>query len=143
MGLKDSEVQITPSARIKLVKRDEAGWGVFASAPFLTDEVVEECPVYVLEPKDSEALEKSKGDLVHYLFAWGQDGREDQCAIAFGFASLYNHSSTPNVGLSRDPEHKILRFVALRTIRAQEELCFDYGIPLWFKPPEGEEDHDS
>lgn len=136
-------MQITQSSRIKLIKRNETGWGVFADAPFLAGEVVEECPVYVLDPVDSDAVEKSGGDLVHYLFAWGQDGREDQCAIAFGFASLYNHSSTPNVCLARDPANKILRFVALRAIRAQEELCFDYAIPLWFKPSEGEEDPDS
>jgi hypothetical protein len=142
IGVKDSAVQITPSTRIKLVKRNEAAWGVFASAPFLAGEVVEECPVYVLEPADSAAVEKSGGDLVHYLFAWGKDGSEDQCAIAFGFASLYNHSSTPNVCLSRDPEHKILRFVALREIRTHEEICFDYAIPLWFKPSE-EGDPDS
>lgn len=143
MGPEDSAVHITPSSRIKLKKMKEKGWGVFASAPFLAGEVVEECPVYVLEPADSSAVEKSGGDLVHYLFTWGQDGRQDQCAIAFGYASLYNHSSTPNVCLARDPERKVLRFVALRNVRAEEELCYDYAIPLWFKPIEGEEDQDS
>lgn len=50
-------------------------------------------------------------------------------------ASLFNHSSTPNVNFLRNYDNSTIRFAASRTIRADEELCISYAADeskLWF-----------
>jgi SET domain-containing protein len=51
-----------------------------------------------------------------------------------GFSSLINHSDDPNCRFIRHIEALALDTIATRTIRAGEELTFDYGMELWFTP---------
>jgi hypothetical protein len=43
---------------------------------------------------------------------------------------LYNHAADPNVEYDQD-RPDLLRFFALRTIHAGEELTIDYGEEWW------------
>ena len=50
-------------------------------------------------------------------------------------ASLFNHSSTPNVNFLRNYDQSTIRFTAARTIPAGHELCISYAADeskLWF-----------
>jgi SET domain-containing protein len=47
-----------------------------------------------------------------------------QQAVVFGLGSMFNHSRVKqNVGWTRDKEHKLIRYRALRDIESGEELC--------------------
>lgn len=55
-------------------------------------------------------------------------------ALVWSALSLVNHSDTPNAKVERDDKHKLIRLVALRDIKAGEEIVYDYKVPLWFEP---------
>lgn len=61
-------------------------------------------------------------------------------ALALGLGSMFNHSSTPNVGFQRDIDNGLIRYSTLREIQVGEELCISYGPNLWF--PDVEESQD-
>ena len=109
------------------------GRGVIAMHDIARGELVERSPVIPIAHGDSE-----KPGLSDYAFAWGEDvpgfeaGKE--CAIALGYISLYNHSTSSNVRLERHYADNEMSIHALRDIEAGEELTIDYDIPLWFEP---------
>jgi SET domain-containing protein len=47
---------------------------------------------------------------------------------------IYNHSSNPNVELEDGPDPDTMSVIALRDIKAGEELTYDYDTDLWFEP---------
>ncbi len=107
------------------------GRGVIAKTPIAAGELIERSPVLPIGSVESE----SPG-LNDYSFAWGEDvegfepGKE--CAIGLGYLSLYNHSDTSNVSLTRHYEENEMSIRALRDIAAGEELTINYDVPLWF-----------
>ena len=51
----------------------------------------------------------------------------------FGLGSMFNHSTQDqNVGWTRDLEHQLIVYRALRHIAKGEELCISYGDHLTF-----------
>jgi tRNA-specific adenosine deaminase 3 len=55
-------------------------------------------------------------------------------------ASLFNHSSTPNVNFVRNPTRGTITFTATRAIAPGDELCICYSADeskLWFMPTHG------
>jgi hypothetical protein len=52
--------------------------------------------------------------------------------LAIGAINLLNHSSKPNVRLTRDYRRRLITCFARRKIRAGEELFINYACPLWF-----------
>jgi hypothetical protein len=76
--------------------------------------------------------------LYDYTFSFGAN--LEDAAIALGFGSLYNHSSRPNATYIKCFEDRAIDFVALRDIKAGEEITVFYrslseGLaPLWFEP---------
>jgi uncharacterized protein len=111
------------------------GRGVFTSKAFRKGELLEVCPVLVFNPVERELLDQTL--LYNYMFIWGDD--DAQSALALGYGSMYNHSSTPNVRYLADYETGTLEIHAYRDIAAGEELCFNYnGDPedkdlVWFE----------
>jgi uncharacterized protein len=72
---------------------------------------------------------------------WEHDtGAEDlytqkgRAAVVLGFTSLINHSNSPNCDFVRYIDALALDLVAVRDIRAGEELTIDYGLTLWVTP---------
>ena len=111
-----------------------AGRGVFAASDFKKDEVIEQCPVFVLPRKDYPIVKKTA--LRDYYFMWGKA----TVAICFGYGSLYNHSYEANVTYKKLIKERLIEFVALRDIEKGEEILvnYNYGNPqskkkLWIK----------
>jgi SET domain-containing protein len=117
--------------KIVYVQIPGKGRGIIAKAPIAAGELIERSPVLPIGSVESE----SPG-LNDYSFAWGEDvegfepGKE--CAVGLGYLSLYNHSDTSNVSLTRHYEDNEMSIRALRDIAAGEELTINYDVPLWF-----------
>ncbi|MEN9809668.1 MAG: hypothetical protein RLZZ488_1235 [Pseudomonadota bacterium] len=115
----------------------DRGRGMFATMDIAEGTVIEDAPVIVV-PADQLAAIKSTV-LFEYFFQWKTDGREG-CAICLGFGSIYNHSSTSaNARYVRLYAENKIRFIAIRNIRAGEEILTNYNgdaeyrHPLWFE----------
>ena len=98
------------------------GRGVFAGRRYLSGEVIEVCPVLLIP----ESVEQKCRDeiLDKYIFEWDKTGYV--AAIAWGFGSLYNHSSDPNATFSRRKRDKVIVFRAKRHIAKGEQILVDY-----------------
>jgi uncharacterized protein len=98
------------------------GRGVFAGRPFRAGEVIEVCPVLLIP----ESVERKCRDEIidKYIFEWDKTGYV--AAIAFGFGSLYNHSSDPNATFGRRKRDKVIVFRAKRDIAKDEQIFVDY-----------------
>ncbi|MBV8982143.1 MAG: SET domain-containing protein-lysine N-methyltransferase [Acidimicrobiia bacterium] len=105
------------------------GRGVFAARAFDAGETIEQCPVLVV-PDGAVAAHGLEG----YCFEW----TDDECAIALGYGSLYNHSREPNARYDHDHDHELVAYSAVRRIEAGDEITINYGgepdgdIDLWF-----------
>lgn len=115
----------------------DRGRGVFATIDIAEGTVLEDAPVIVVPTEQLAAIKSTV--LFEYFFQWKIDGREG-CAICLGFGSLYNHSSTSaNAHYVRLYAENKIRFVAIRNIRAGEEIITNYNgdadcrCPLWFE----------
>ena len=113
------------STRIEL--RDTGspkGRGVFALHAFREGEVVEICPVVIFETP-SQALPEVIDRL---MFDWGVlANRPGTDALALGFGSLYNDDNPANMRYEAIPSESVLRFIAVRDIKADEELTINYS----------------
>lgn len=58
----------------------------------------------------------------HWIFGEGKEA---------SYTRYINHSSKPNIELVTSVRWKIARFRALKSIKAGEELFFDYGPEYW------------
>ncbi|HEY7977511.1 MAG TPA: SET domain-containing protein-lysine N-methyltransferase [Rhizomicrobium sp.] len=118
--------------KIVYVRIPGKGRGIIAKAPIAAGELIERSPVLPIGSAESECP-----GLNDYSFAWGEDvegfepGKE--CAVGLGYLSLYNHSDTSNVSLTRHYEENEMSIHALRDIAAGEELTINYDVPLWFE----------
>ena len=116
----------TPAAKnwpkIGVGKSKSGGKGVFALTEIKEGELIEEAP-YINVPIDLLQVEP----ICDYLFTLD----EERCAIVFGYGSIYNHNSQPNVKYTTDPVKKIMLFYAKRNIVPGEELTVTYGKD-WF-----------
>ena len=114
------------------------GRGVFTAADIAEGAIIEICPVIVL-PGDEIPIINQTG-IYDYYFLWGPD--DEDCAIALGYGSLYNHSFQPNAMYEADFEAKTLNFHALKLIPAGSEITVNYnGEPedknkVWFETKE-------
>lgn len=117
--------------KIACVKIPGKGRGIVAREAFEQGELVERSPVIPIAEEDSE-----RPGITDYAFAWGEElpacQKGTECAIAFGYLSLYNHSRSPNICLERHFDDNEMSVRTLRPIAPGEELTFDYDVPLWF-----------
>jgi SET domain-containing protein len=126
---------IFPSSNIYANQSSIEGLGVFARHSIKEGDVIEEAPL-ILIPED-QLSDLTKTRLLEYYFAWGH--KFSEAAIGLGFASLYNHSFEPNAKYIKDVENSVLRFVAIKDIKQDEEIVVNYnGHPddkskLWFQ----------
>ena len=130
----ENPAPVVPAPKLRLSPAPGKGRGVFAVAPIAEGEIFERAPV-IISP-DTEWANLEKTTLYHYCFAWGP--QLEHTAIGLGYASLYNHSYTPNATYIRQLEDLLIHFIALRNIAAGEELTVNYNNnpasrePVWF-----------
>jgi hypothetical protein len=107
---------------------------VFAAEAIAAGELIERAPVIPIPGAEWELLEQTT--LFDHCFAWGADLQD--CAVALGHGSLYNHSYRPNARFVRRLEDLALEFVARRPIAPREEVTINYNedqdslAPVWF-----------
>ena len=110
------------------------GRGVFTSQPIESGEIIEVCPVIVLPKLELPIIHKTT--LHDYYFLWGEE--LDQCALALGFGSIYNHELNPNANFILDLENSTIDIESIQKINAGEEITLNYHgepgntDPLWF-----------
>ena len=122
------------SISIKLEKTATKGRGVFAQKKFMVGDIVEMCPVLLINYVNNTLLKKT--GLYNYAFQWE---KKDQVAIAAGYGSFYNHSFTPNLKHDCNYEREAIRFTAITEINCGDELTINYNgdtnctDTLWFE----------
>jgi uncharacterized protein len=111
--------------------------GVFAGVNIKKGETIERCPIIEVSKHDTANLNESL--LVTYFFYFGRN--KERLALTLGFGSIYNHSYDPNATFKIKPKAKLIEFIALKNIKKDEEITFNYkhekskdNIPLWFEP---------
>ena len=121
------------------------GRGVFSTEEIQADSLIEICPVIACPKEDLPVIHKTF--LHDYYFLWGEN--DDECAIALGFGSLYNHSRQSNARYWCDPDNAIIEIWSIRDIEVGEEITVNYNgdpevqDPVWFEeggssePPAG------
>ena len=122
--------EISPPSSIR-IDETPLGRGVIATAPIASGETIEVCPVLALDPADAG------GVLTDYVVDPGDDS--EGAALMLGYGSLYNHSEDPNAEYVY-VDDDTYEFLALRDIRAGEEITISYSDEWWEtreRKPEG------
>lgn len=104
--------------------RTQKGLGVYALCDFREGEVVEYCPV-VLMQLSYDSLPAALKTLV---FDWHKiGGYAGPQALALGYGSLYNDANPANLRFEAvDGPRSLIRLTAARVISAGEELTVNY-----------------
>lgn len=117
-----------------IASSDQRGRGVFTAAPIRAGDIIEVCPVIVIPKRELPIIHKT---LLHdYYFLWGE--HLEDCAIALGYGSMYNHELHPNANFILDLENLTIDIEAIKDIEAGDEITLNYhGEPgdesaLWF-----------
>lgn len=107
--------------------RGQGGRGVFARRAIAAGELVERVPVLLIPKAEvfgGGPLVDRSVSVSWYVFNWmTADG--DHVALSLGYGSIYNHSETPNARYEMEPPD-VMSFLALRPIRAGEEITISY-----------------
>jgi SET domain-containing protein len=132
-------VDSTLRVPLRIAELGTRGRGVLAGRRIAAGELVERAPVILVPEEDRVAVDASS--VGSYIFMWEHDStgediysQKGRVAVVLGFASLVNHSGTPNCRIIRHIEARALDLVAMRDIDNGEEVTFDYGMTLWFTP---------
>lgn len=101
------------------------GWGVFATAPIEAGELLEECSIATIAHIGEDS---SWGNVLDsYRFLWPPYKPHKELVVAFGFASLYNHSHDANAYWFANEAERLFIFKSTRRIEAGEEIFVNYG----------------
>lgn len=129
---------LSPSQKIYCApsKIENGGRGIFAAVDIGKGELVERCPVIMIEEGNVALLEQS--ELLNYYFLWGDINEKG--ALCLGFGSLYNHSYEPNATYAKNLKEQTIDFIAIKGIGKGEEITVNYNDgnpdnkrPLWIK----------
>ena len=121
-------MKIKPPHKLYVSHSPIHGLGVFASEFISEGEIIEECPILDLGIPKGE----SSPVLIDYRFNWPQGGEWDKQVIGFGWASLYNHSNTPNALWRSNLNKECFEFYAIKDINPEEEILVYYGdVNYW------------
>ena len=122
---------IQPNRLLYVAESEGRGRGVFTKEVIPKGDMIEVCPVVIL----SEGYLKLLGqtELKDYIFSFptlpGKNIPYDGSCICMGYGSLYNHSNSPNADWEADWDTKTITFYALKNIKDEEEITFNYRWP--------------
>lgn len=132
-------VRTNPSAPLRVILVEGRGRGIVAERNFAAGELIERAPVFIIPESDRRLIDSTS--VGNYIFMWEHDryGKDlyaglGRAAVVLGYASLVNHSTTPNCDTVRYIDALAHDLIALRAIASGEELTIDYGMALWFTP---------
>jgi SET domain-containing protein len=115
--------------KVYVGKSKISGLGVFASEDIKSGDIIEECPVVLL---DSTFKGNKDWVLNRYAFAWGCgcsicEKYGNTMALVLGNGMVYNHSEQPNGYWTQDTALKYYTLHALTDIKQGEEITWYYG----------------
>jgi SET domain-containing protein len=132
-------VRSTDRVPLRIAPMGGKGRGVVAERDIAAGELVERAPVLIVPEADRAGIDRTS--LGNHIFMWEHDTvaedlytQKGRAAVVLGAASLINHSDDPNCDFVRYIDALALDLVAIRDIKAGDELTIDYGLPLWFTP---------
>lgn len=105
----------------------DKGRGIFALEDIKQGEVIEIAPVLVFSPKESDYVMQTQ--LRDCVFQWGSN----KSAAALGYGMVYNHSDNPNAYYQKREHRQDMIYIALKDIKAGEEITVSYGDHWWKK----------
>lgn len=120
--------------RLYVDKTQYKGRGVFTRKNIPPRKTIETSSVLVMTAEERKLLDQTQ--LHDYIFVWGKD--ENECCVAWGYISLYNHSYSSNCEYFMDFDQQVIRIKTIREIKAGEELTINYNgnwddnRPVWF-----------
>ena len=114
-------MQILSSLRIAEIPNK--GRGVVTLKKIAKDTVVEHSPVIVMDAAARQLLDQTT--LHDYIFVWGNN--EDQCCMAQGYVSIYNHAVGSNCEYFMNFDDNTMQIKTVRDIAAGEELTINYN----------------
>lgn len=125
---------------IAIRETESRGRGVFATEALPAGLLLETSPVVVMTGQERTHLDQTK--LHDYIFVWGES--EDQCCMALGYISLYNHAARANCEYVMDFARQTISIITVRPVAKGAELFINYNgdwndeKPVWFAtaPPE-------
>ncbi len=99
------------------------GRGVFTAKKIAALTIIEIAPVIVMGAADRILLDQTA--LYNYIFEWGE--KEDQCCVALGYLSIYNHSYQANCDYEMDYGQEIITVKTIQNIEPGQELFINYN----------------
>lgn len=130
-------VQLFDQSTLQIQDCGAKGRGVVTTVVIPARTVIDISPI-LLFPSEEYSTHGQYTQLDHYTYRW-----KGGMALALGLGSMFNHSSTPNVGFQRDIDNGLIRYSTLREIQVGEELCISYGPNLWFPDMEDPQDQNN
>ncbi len=121
-------MDIFPPSKIKICKVKNKGRGVMAVKNIKKGEVIEYCPIIILNNKDSAFMKKGS-DTLHFYFLEQPDLKRN--AFMLGYGSIYNHNDKdPNAELDYRGGQKqdYIFFRAIKEIKKGDEITWDYNF---------------
>lgn len=107
----------------------EKGRGVFALEDIPKGCVIETAAVV---PVGTHNIPEDGGAPDGYLLEWDPETEGEEHCLALGYIMLYNHDREANVHLENDYDEMTITTIALRDIRAGEEILWNYACDIWF-----------
>jgi hypothetical protein len=107
-------------------QRPERGRCLVALADIPAGAVIETAPVQVLPAALAAAIDAYRD----YFVLWEDESSGWSLALPLGLLGLCNHSAYPNGALLADGADRLVRLVAMRDIRAGQEITVRYRDPV-------------
>mgnify|MGYP006204020399 FL=1 len=117
-----------------IAETEEKGRAVFTNEALEAGTLIETAPVIVMTGEEHKLIDQTR--LHDYIFVWGD--ANDQCAMALGWISMYNHSYSSNAEYYMDFETEQMFVKTVRPIAEGEEVTINYNgtwndeTKVWF-----------
>lgn len=118
-----------------ILNDNDKGRSVYCQNDIHKGDTIEICHVIVIPTIELPIIHKTA--LHDYYFLWGE--HMNQCAIALGHGSLYNHAVHANADFLLDLEYDTINIFAIKDIEAGTEITINYhgesgnARKLWFE----------
>ena len=117
-----------------IAETEQKGRAVFTNEALEAGTLLETAPVIVMTGEERKLIDQTR--LHDYIFVWGD--ANDQCAMALGWISMYNHSYNSNAEYYMDFETEQMFVKTVRPIEEGEEVTINYNgtwndeTKVWF-----------
>ena len=122
------KTELFRNSKVQVKRSPIQGWGVFANDDIAKYELIEECPIIIVNGEDVNPNSERIGRYLANL--------KDNYFIGLGVGSLFNHSPEPNVEWYVDGVNMTQNYYATRDIKCGDELFSCYNPNISFEQKE-------